>query len=128
MAVEVSPVHVVVAVDGDSAGAARHGEDLVADLLHVPELARLVRLAGLEETARRVDRAVAAADEGHRDRLSQLELRRQAPDLPVVVRIGLKCTSGSCRSHPAILSSAPDGTAPAHSILHSSPVLAPAAG
>jgi hypothetical protein len=86
------PVDVVVAMDGDPSRAARDREDLVADLLHAAELGWLVRLARLEEAPRRIDRAIPATDERHRDRLGELQLRGQPPDLPVVIRIGLKRT------------------------------------
>ena len=103
------PVDVVVPMDGDPSPAARSGEDLLADLLHPSELRGLMGLAGLEKATGSVDRPVAAADQGHRDRLGQLELRSEAADLPVVVGVRLKRPCGSRRGHPPNLSSAPDG-------------------
>ena len=103
------PVDVVVAMDGDPPRAPCDGEDALAGLLHAAKLAGLVGLARLEEAPSRVDRPVAAPYQRHRDRLGQLQLRREPPNLAVVIRICLERGGGCPRGHPAILSPAPDG-------------------
>ena len=74
-------VDVVVAVDGDPPPGRDRRPDPLADLGHRLEQERVVVVGGLEEGARLLDRAVAAADQGDRDRLGEAEPVHQRPRL-----------------------------------------------
>ena len=81
-------VDVEVAVDGDPLAARDRGEDPLDDRRHRVELGRVVRLVGLEEGPRLLGRAVAAPDQGDRDRLAQPQLVGERPRLRVGVGLG----------------------------------------
>ena len=110
-------VAVVVTVDGDRAPVGDRPPDPLGHLLHRVELERIVRLAGLEEGARLVDRPVAPAHQRHRHRLGQREPLHQRAHLGV--RIWLQPEGsiggrgiGRATAHSARLRTGGDGTRP----------------
>ena len=104
-------VDVVVAVDRDPAPGGDRRSNPLADVGHCLEQERVVVVGGLEEVARLLDRAVAAANERHGDRLGERQLAHQPPGLGVVEGRERECCGGGFR-HAARLGSAWDGTAP----------------
>ena len=82
------PVDVEVAVDGDPPPRRDRLEDARDDGLHRAEGVRRVRLVGVEEGARLLRGAIAAPDQGDRDRLAQAERVGERPCLGIVVGVG----------------------------------------